>query len=141
MLFRSLKRKARAGGVVYGTMLSTSRNPRWAAPVGALGLDYVIIDTEHSPRGRADVSDFLAALGGAGVVPIIRIPIPASHYVTHAPHVGAQATGSAAGKPINRSAAPGAMTAETAERRRSPISRRRSRRCGWPRRCGCTGRT
>ena len=33
------------------------------------GLDYVIIDTEHSPRGREDVADFLAAFSFSGVVP------------------------------------------------------------------------
>lgn len=53
-------------------------------------LDYVIIDTEHSPRDRSDLSDFLAAFNFSGVVPIQRIPIPDSHYVTMALDGGAQ---------------------------------------------------
>ena len=85
-----LKNKVKSGGIVYGTMLSMSRNPRWATPISAFGLDYVIIDTEHSPRGRADVSDMLAALSISGVVPIVRVPIPDSHYVTMALDAGAQ---------------------------------------------------
>ena len=85
-----LKKKLKAGGIVYGTMLSLSRNPRWSVPMEAFGLDYVIIDTEHSPRGRHDVADFLAAFNGSGVVPIIRIPIPDSHYTTMAVDAGAQ---------------------------------------------------
>ena len=85
-----LKRRVRSGGVVYGTMLSMSRNPRWTVPMADFGLDYVIIDTEHSPRGRDDVADFLAAFNFSGVVPIVRIPIPDSHYVTMALDAGAQ---------------------------------------------------
>jgi 4-hydroxy-2-oxoheptanedioate aldolase len=84
-----LKQKVAAGGIVYGTMLSMSRNPRWATPMSAFGLDYVVIDTEHSPRGRDDVADFLAAFNSTGVVPIVRVPIPDSHYVTMALDAGA----------------------------------------------------
>ena len=85
-----LRKKVAGGGIVYGTMLTMSRNPRWVTPMAAFGLDYVIIDTEHSPRGRDDVADFLAAFNFSGVVPIIRIPIPDSHYVTMALDAGAQ---------------------------------------------------
>ncbi|MDP6453798.1 MAG: hypothetical protein QF898_10855, partial [SAR202 cluster bacterium] len=62
-----LKQKMAAGGIVYGTMLSMSRNPRWSAPMSNFGLDYVVIDTEHSPRGRDEVADFLAAFNFSGV--------------------------------------------------------------------------
>ena len=85
-----LKAKANAGGVVYGMMLSASRSPRWAAPIGALGLDYIIIDTEHAPRGRGDVADLLVGLNATGVVPIVRVPVPQSHQVTMALDAGAQ---------------------------------------------------
>ena len=85
-----LKQKVQAGGIVYGTMLSMSRNPRWAGAMANFGLDYVIIDTEHSPAGRSDVADFLTALSLGGPVPIQRIPVPDSHYVTMALDGGAQ---------------------------------------------------
>ena len=84
-----LKQRMEAGGIVYGTMLSMSRNPRWAAPMSNFGLDYVVIDTEHSPRGRDDVADFLAAFNFSGVVSIVRVPIPDSHYITMALDAGA----------------------------------------------------
>ena len=84
-----LKQKIRGGGIVYGTMLSTIRSPRWAIPIAGLGLDFVIIDTEHSPRGRAEVADLIVALENTSVVPIVRIPIPASHHVTMAIDAGA----------------------------------------------------
>ncbi len=86
----ALKAKVRAGGIVYGTMLSAARNPRWATTIAALGLDYVIIDSEHAPRGRSEIADLLAGLRGVDIVPIVRVPIPSSHYVTMALDAGAE---------------------------------------------------
>ena len=85
-----LRKKTSGGGIAYGTMLSMGRNPRWSQAISSFGLDYVIIDTEHAPRSRAEVADFLAAFTYSGVVPIVRIPIPASHYVTMYIDAGAQ---------------------------------------------------
>ena len=84
-----LKQKVQSGGIVYGTMISVSRNPRWTSPMSDFGLDYVIIDSEHSPRGRSEMADFIAAFSFSGVAPIVRIPIPDSHYVTMALDAGA----------------------------------------------------
>ena len=56
-----LKSRLQSGGVVYGTMLSAARNPRWAETIGGFGLDYAVIDSEHSPRSRDEVADFLTA--------------------------------------------------------------------------------
>ncbi len=85
-----LKAKTRAGGIVYGTMLSAARNPRWATTVAGVGLDYVIIDSEHAPRGRSEIADLLAGLRSVDIVPIVRVPIPDSHYITMALDAGAQ---------------------------------------------------
>jgi len=85
-----LKNKVNSGAVVYGSMISLGRNPRWTTAVDGLGLDYVIIDTEHSPRGRSEVADYLAASRAMDPVPIVRVPIPDPHYVTMALDAGAQ---------------------------------------------------
>ena len=85
---RQLIEKTRAGGVVYGSMVTAGRSPQWASPVADLGLDYVIIDTEHTPRGRTDVADYIAALPDDGPAPIIRVPVPVSHYITMAIDAG-----------------------------------------------------
>lgn len=85
-----LKEKTRAGGVVYGMMLSLARNPRWADAVAEWGLDYVIIDSEHASRGRTEIADLNAGLKSVDVVSIVRVPIPSSHYVTMAIDSGAQ---------------------------------------------------
>ena len=85
-----LKATLQAGGRVFGTMLSIGRNPRWIPILDGVGLDYVIIDTEHNPRSRGELGDFLTMFNTTGVVPIVRIPIPDSHYVTMAMDAGAQ---------------------------------------------------
>lgn len=85
-----LKEKLRAGGVVYGTMLSMSRNPRWATPIDAFGLDFVIIDSEHAPRGRSEIADLLASLVSADVVPMVRLPYPDGHRAAMELDAGAQ---------------------------------------------------
>ena len=85
-----LKEKLRAGGVVYGTMLSMSRNPRWATPINDFGLDFVIIDSEHAPRGRSEIADLLASLSSADVVPMVRLPYPDGHRAAMELDAGAQ---------------------------------------------------
>ena len=85
-----LKATLQEGGRVYGTMITHGRNPRWVEALGGIGLDYVVIDTEHGPRSRAEMADYLAAFGNSPVVPIVRIPIPTSEYVTMALDAGAQ---------------------------------------------------
>jgi 2-keto-3-deoxy-L-rhamnonate aldolase RhmA len=84
-----LRKKLEDGGTVYGTMLSLSRNPRWARAIGQLQFDYVIIDNEHSAYSRGEVADFISAINTTGTTSIIRIPIPSSHYVTMALDAGA----------------------------------------------------
>ena len=85
-----LKERLKTGGIVYGSMLSMSRNPRWVAPLADFGLDYVIIDSEHSPRDRVEMADLLVGFGSIDVAPLVRVPIPDSHYVTMALDAGAQ---------------------------------------------------
>ena len=85
-----LKSTLKAGGRVFGTMISVSRNPRWIPVLGGVGLDYVVIDTEHNPRSRGELGDFLTMFNTIDVAPIVRIPIPDSHYVTMAVDAGAQ---------------------------------------------------
>ena len=85
-----LKATLKAGGRVFGTMLSIGRNPRWIPILNGVGLDYVVIDTEHNPRSRGELGDYLAMLNTVDLVPIVRIPIPDSHYVTMAMDAGAQ---------------------------------------------------
>ena len=85
-----LKATLKSGGRVFGTMISIARNPKWIPILDSVGLDYVVIDTEHNYRSRGELGDFLIMMNTSGVVPIVRIPIPDAHYVTMAMDAGAQ---------------------------------------------------
>jgi len=45
-----LKQKVNSGGIVYGTMISLGRNPRWSSAFSNFGLDYAILDTDMLPE-------------------------------------------------------------------------------------------
>jgi 2-keto-3-deoxy-L-rhamnonate aldolase RhmA len=84
------KAALRQGSRVYGTMFVQTRANRGDEQLAGLGLDYVIVDNEHSPFTRAETSDWTHKLAGLGIVPFVRVPIPASHYITMAVDGGAQ---------------------------------------------------
>ena len=84
-----LKQTLREGGSVFGMMLTMARNPRWGNILAGGGIDYVVIDTEHSQRSRAEISDSIVWLKAAGLTVIVRIPFPVPHYVTMALDAGA----------------------------------------------------
>ena len=85
-----LKQTLKEGGRVFGTMITHGQSPRWVPVLSGVGIDYAVIDTEHNPRGRNELGDYLTMFNTSGVVPIVRIPIPDSHYVTMAMDAGAQ---------------------------------------------------
>ena len=84
-----LKEKLKAGGRVYGSMISIGRNPHWVPALSGAGLDYVVVDTEHGAWSRGEVGDYLSMFNDSSPVPIVRVPIPDSHYVTMAMDAGA----------------------------------------------------
>ena len=48
------------------------------------------MDTEHGPWSRGELGDYLSLFNADSPVPIVRVPIPDSHYVTMAMDAGAQ---------------------------------------------------
>lgn len=83
-------RAALRGGTrrVYGTMINFVRNPRAAGLFGQVGLDFVVVDTEHSPNGRSEVADAAAAFLTAGVCPLLRVPTVEPHLTVMALDAG-----------------------------------------------------
>ena len=79
---KKIKYELEQGNCVFGTMLTNSVSPRWAGHFANIGLDYVVIDTEHSPFNRSEVANLINSFNLANVCPIVRIPIPSAHYAT-----------------------------------------------------------
>ena len=84
-----IKKTLADGGAVFGMMLSHGRNIKWGPILADGGIDYVIIDTEHSQRSREEISDLVTILTAVGIAPIVRIPYPVPHYVAMALDAGA----------------------------------------------------
>ena len=76
---KGLRAKLHSGQRIFGTMTSVARNPAWAGVYARLGLDYVIVDSEHSPIGRGEAAAMAVAFAGVGICPILRVPNTMPH--------------------------------------------------------------
>jgi 4-hydroxy-2-oxoheptanedioate aldolase len=84
------KQALHEGRRLYGTMFVTARTGRWDQTIGAVGMDFVIVDNEHAPYSRSETADWVHKLTEMGVVPFIRVPTARFDYVTMASDAGAQ---------------------------------------------------
>lgn len=72
---RSLSQALRSGQRVYATAV-VSPSPLWPAALAAAGVDFVFVDTEHTPLDRHAVAWMCRLCRAAGVPPVVRIPCP-----------------------------------------------------------------
>jgi 2-keto-3-deoxy-L-rhamnonate aldolase RhmA len=84
------KAALRQGQRVYGTMFVKTRAGQGDERLADSALNFLIVDNEHSPYDRSETSVWCHTLAGQGIVPFVRVPIPASHYITMALDGGAQ---------------------------------------------------
>ena len=63
------------GKTVYGTCI-TANAPLWPKALEGAGLDFVFIDTEHTPLGRETVTTACRLYKAVGLAPVVRIPSP-----------------------------------------------------------------
>ena len=77
------------GQRVYGTLL-VSASPKWAKEILKTGVDFVFIDTEHSPLDRIELSWMCHMFKALNIAPIVRIPSPDPYQACMALDSGAQ---------------------------------------------------
>jgi 4-hydroxy-2-oxoheptanedioate aldolase len=85
----SLRAALAGDGPVTGTFLYYCADPRWAPVLARVGLDFAIIDNEHTPFSRRETADMIAALASWGIAPLVRIPSPSPEHVHTALDAGA----------------------------------------------------
>jgi 4-hydroxy-2-oxoheptanedioate aldolase len=73
MLQNPVKRKLREGRTVIGTWLNLG-DPIAAEALAALGFDWLVVDTEHSPIDLHAMATMFQAMGRFPVAPMARIP-------------------------------------------------------------------
>lgn len=72
---KEIKTALKKGEHVFGTAV-LSPSPVWPDVVAAIGLDFVFIDTEHTPLNRETVSYMCHMYRTINLAPIVRIPSP-----------------------------------------------------------------
>ncbi len=70
-----LLQRLRSGKRLYGTAI-TSSFPLWPPAVKKAGVDFVFLDTEHTPRDRETLAQMCLAYRSLGLPPLVRIPSP-----------------------------------------------------------------
>jgi 4-hydroxy-2-oxoheptanedioate aldolase len=66
------KRKLRAGGTVFGTLL-TVMSPELVEMLGLAGLDFIIMEGEHGPWDESQILNIVRASELVGITPTIRL--------------------------------------------------------------------
>ena len=89
MTGQELKARLRNHEPVAGTMVCEMRSPSIAAMLAAAGLDFFLLDTEHSPASMETVADICRGARGAGIPCIVRVPAHTSDYVSRTLDIGA----------------------------------------------------
>lgn len=77
-----------AGGAVYGTF-AVLGEPALVEMIGYAGLDYVIIDTEHSGNTIEQVGNLIRAAEIANITPIVRVTANSPELILRALDMGA----------------------------------------------------
>ena len=85
---QGLRRKARGDAIIYGTMWAYP-NPEQVAQVSANDLDFIVIDTEHTPNDRATMRALIVRIAAAGIAPLVRVPNPDPDLIRQALDAGA----------------------------------------------------
>lgn len=75
MLGHDIRQNLRSGRRVYASCIVSPSSlwPKWMAKTG---VDFVFIDSEHTPLGRETLSWMCQAFTAFGVHPVVRIPSP-----------------------------------------------------------------
>ena len=84
-----IKETLGSGGRVFGCMLSAMGVTRFRSALAGSTMDFVVIDSEHGSRDRKEIQELCTMLRDAGIAPIVRVPIPLSHWVAMALDAGA----------------------------------------------------
>lgn len=78
------------GGYAAGTMVFECNTPGMARLLDAAGVDFVIVDMEHSGFDLADVRAFMSWSRAAAYTPLVRVPSADYHFLARVHDVGAQ---------------------------------------------------
>ena len=85
------KEKLNAGEAVLGTFMGLG-SPNVAELLSQVGLDFLVIETEHNGLDSAEIEHLLMAIKGTDTVPIVRVPSHEQVFIQRALDMGALGT-------------------------------------------------
>ncbi len=88
MISNHVKQRIRAGKPSFGTLLNFG-DPLVAEMMAAIGFDWLLVDTEHSPIDLATVAAMFAAITRYPVAPLVRVPAISEEHVKRVLDAGA----------------------------------------------------
>ncbi len=74
MVGRELCQVLKKGGFVFGTCLEGYGQPRWPRYTAQIGLDFVFLDTEHTPLDLETLAWAVQDYAAQSIAPLVRIP-------------------------------------------------------------------
>lgn len=72
---REIRKALHEGRRIYSTAV-VAPTPNWPRVLKSAGVDFVFIDSEHTPLGREMLAWMCRAYGALGIPPVVRIPSP-----------------------------------------------------------------
>jgi 2-keto-3-deoxy-L-rhamnonate aldolase RhmA len=89
MQANTVKEKLKRGETVYGTSLEISLDAEMSLLLGAAGLDFFFVDTEHCPADYHQIQALCRTARTAGLPALVRVTQNEAHLITRALDVGA----------------------------------------------------
>ena len=86
---KTLKQRLHDGKILFGTFFKSS-DPCLAEMLGFAGLDFIIIDAEHSVYSYGEMQHIVRIANGTGMNAVVRTPSGLPEHILHACDMGAQ---------------------------------------------------
>ena len=75
---QTLRSTLKQGERVYGMAVQGYGQPQWPRLFSRIGLDFVFMDSEHTPQNRETIAWAAEAYAANGIAPLLRIPEPSA---------------------------------------------------------------
>jgi 4-hydroxy-2-oxoheptanedioate aldolase len=89
MIGKELRRALKDRRPVFGTVLEGIGQAKWPKFLSQVGLDFVFMDTEHTPVNRGTLAWAAQVYGALGIAPLVRIPEISPAYAAQVLDAGA----------------------------------------------------
>lgn len=86
---RSLKQRLKSGETVFG-MFYKINNPVITEMIGWAGMDFIVIDCEHSAIGYESAEDIVRCAEGVDLSAVVRVASASEEHILHALDSGAE---------------------------------------------------